>query len=93
MSTNVVPAWVKCLLLIACIVAGWWSFTGKSMPPEHDNSTYLTSGSSETASAFPAKAGANIRQFVTNPLEPTPVPGEGAVILRNPSTNYYRDQP
>lgn len=93
MSTNVVPAWVKYLLLIVCVVAGWWSFTGKSTSSEHEASIYLTSGSSETASGFPAKTGANIRQFVTNPLEPTPVPDEGTVILRNPSTNYYRDQP
>jgi len=93
MSTNVVPAWVKYLLLIACVAVGWWSFTGKSMPPEHDNSTYLTSRSSETASGFPAKAGANIRQFVTNPLEPTHLPDEGTVILRSSGTNYYRDQP
>lgn len=93
MSTNVVPAWVKYLLLIACVVAGWWSFTGKSMPSKHEASAYLTSGSSETASGFPAKAGANFRQFVTNPLEPTPVPDEGTVILRSSGTNYYRDQP
>jgi hypothetical protein len=93
MLTNVVPAWVKYLLLMACVAVGWWSFTGKSMPPEHCNSTYLTSGSSETASGFPAKAGANIRQFVTNPLEPTPLPDEGTVILRSSSANYYRDQP
>lgn len=93
MSTNVVPAWVKYLLLIACVVAGWWSFTGKSTPPEHDTSAYLTSGSSEAASGFPAKTGANIRQFVTNPLEPTPVPDEGTVILRGSGANYYRDQP
>ncbi len=93
MSTNVVPAWVKYLLLIACVVAGWWSFTGKSTPPEHDTSAYLTSGSSEAASGFPAKTGANIRQFVTNPLEPTHVPDEETVILRSSGTNYYRDQP
>lgn len=93
MSTKVVPAWVKYLLLIACVAVGWWSFTGKSMPTEHDNSAYLTSGSSEAASGFPAKAGANIRQFVTNPLEPTHLPDEGTVILRSSSTNYYRDQP
>lgn len=93
MPTNVVPAWVKYLLLIACVVAGWWSFSGKSTPSEHEASAYLASRSSEAASGFPAKAGANIRQFATNPLEPTPVPDEGTVILRTPGTNYYRDQP
>ncbi len=93
MSTNVVPAWVKYLLLFACVVAGWWSFTGKGTPPKHDNSSYLTSGSSEAARGFPAKTGANIRQFVTNPLEATPMPDEGTVILRSSGTNYYRDQP
>lgn len=93
MSTNVVPAWVKYLLVIACVVIGWWNFTGKSTPSEQKNSAYLTSGSSEAASGFPATTGANIRQFVANPLEPTPVPDEGTMILRTPGINYYRDQP
>jgi hypothetical protein len=93
MSTNVLPAWVKYLLLIACVIAGWWSFTGKSTSSEHETSAYLTSGSSDAESGFPAKAGANIRQFVTNPLEPTSVPDEGTVILRTPGANYYQDQP
>lgn len=93
MSTNVVPARVKYLLVIACVMIGWLSFTGKSTPSEHENSAYLTSGPSDAASGFPAKAQANIRQFVTNPLEPTPLSDEGTVILRGPGTNYYRDQP
>jgi hypothetical protein len=42
---------------------------------------------------LPAKAGANIRQFVTNPLEPTSLPDEGTVILRDTGTNYYRNEP
>jgi hypothetical protein len=93
MPTNVVPAWVKYLLLFACVAVGLWSFTGKSLPSKHETSTYLTGGTSEAASGFPAKTGANIRQFVTNPLEPTPVPDDGTVILRSSGTNYYRDQP
>lgn len=93
MSTNVVPAWVKYLLLITCVAVGWWSFAGSRTPSKHENSAYLTSGASEAANGFPAKAGANIRQFVTNPLEPTPMPDESTVILRSSGTNYYRDQP
>lgn len=93
MPTNVVPTWVKYLLLIACIAIGWWIFAGKSTSSEYEKSAYLTSGSSEASNSFLAKTGANIRQFITNPLAPTPLPGEGKVILRAPGTNYYRDQP
>lgn len=92
MPTNVVPAWVKYLLLIVGIAVGWWSYVGRSELEECGHSAYLTSWSSGTASGFPAKAGANIRQFVTNPLETTPMPDEVAVILLGSGTNYYRDQ-
>lgn len=92
MPTNVVPAWIKYLFFIVGIAVGWWSYSGRSEPEERGNSAYLTSGSSEAASGFPAKTGANIRQFVANPLEPTPVPDEATIILRTPGTNYYRDQ-
>jgi len=93
MSTNVVPTWVKCLLLVACLAVGWWSFTVKSTSSERETSAYLANGSSDAAIGFLAKAGANICQFMTNPLEPTSAPDEGTVILRTPGTNYYRDQP
>ena len=93
MPTNVLPAWIKSLLLITFLTAGWWSFTGKSRTPEHETSAYLMNGLPEVASSFSAKTGANIRQFVTNPLEPAPVSDEGKTILRTSGADYYRDQP
>lgn len=93
MPTNVLPTWVKSLLLILCLAVSWWSFADRKEPPQSGNYLYLTSGKSGSNRGFPAKAEANIRQFATNPLEPTPLPEEETVILQAPDANYYRDQP
>jgi hypothetical protein len=93
MPTNVMPLWVKFLMLVAAVAAGWWCWFGPSDPANRNSPVNQVSYSSDQGIGLPAKAGANIRQFITNPLEPTSLPGEGAVILRDTGTNYYRNEP
>lgn len=93
MPTNVMPTWVKLLMLVAAVAAGWWCWFGPSDPANHKSPVNQVSYSSGQGNGLQAKAGANIRQFVTNPLEPTVFPDEGAVILRDTGTNYYRNEP
>ncbi len=92
MPTNVMPAWVKVLMLVSLAIIGWCWFK-PAEPANRDSPTNQISYSSGRGSGLSAKAGANIRQFVANPLEPAPLPAEGTVILRAPGTNYYLDQP
>lgn len=93
MSTNVMPSWVKFLLLVAAVASGWWCWFGPSDPAKHKRPVTQVSYSSDQGISLQAKASANIRQFVTNPLEPTSLPKEGTVILRETGTNYYRNEP
>jgi hypothetical protein len=93
MPTNVMPSWVKLLMLLAAVVAAWWCWFGPSDPAYRNSPVNHVSYSSGQGNGLPAKAGANIRQFVTNPLEPASLPDEGTVILRDTGINYYRYQP
>jgi hypothetical protein len=87
------PSWIKFLMLVAAVAAGWWCWFGPSDPDNRNSSVNQVSYSSDQGIGLPAKAGANIRQFITNPLEPTSLPDEGAVILRDTGINYYRNEP
>ena len=93
MPTNVLPSWAKYLLVTTVLATGWWYFSGSSVRSVHRDNSYLTSTSSAAGNGLPGKVVTNIRQFVTNPLEPTSLPDEGAVILRDTGTNYYRNEP
>lgn len=92
MSTNVMPSWVKLLMLFAAVAVCWWSWFGPSDPVYRKSPVNQVSYSSGQEIGLPAKAGANIRQFVTNPLEPVSLPDEGAVILRDTGINYYHNE-
>jgi hypothetical protein len=91
MSTNVMPSWVKFLMLVSLAIICWCWF--KPAETNRDNPATQVSYSFGRGSGLRAQAGANIRQFATNPLVPAPLPDGGTVILRAPGINYYRDQP
>lgn len=93
MPTNVMPSWVKFLMLVTAVAAGWWCWFGPSDPANHKSPVNPVSYSSGQGNGLQTKASANIRQFVTNPLEPTSLPNEDTVILRETGTNYYRNEP
>ncbi len=93
MPTNVMPSWVKVLILVAAVAAGWWCWFGPSDTAYREKPVSLMSQPSGLGSGLSARAGANIRQFVTNPLEPTSLPYEGSLILRDTGSNYYYNEP
>jgi hypothetical protein len=93
MPTNVMPSWVKLLMLFAAVAAAWWCCFGPSDPTYRNSLVNQVSYSSGQGNGLQAKVGANIRQFVTNPLEPAALPDESTVILRDTGTNYYRNEP
>ncbi len=90
MSTNVVPRWVKYLLLIACVAIGWWCFAGEG---QSGKTACLGRGASPRGNNFLTKAAANISQLIHNPLKPPSSFDAWPVILRVEDKNYYRDQP
>lgn len=93
MPINVMPGWIKILLLALCLAAGLWLWEGSSNPRAQETKVFQAKPGSGLERGLPGKTGANIKQFVSNPLEPTRLPGEGLVILRDPKSNYYKDEP
>lgn len=79
-------------MLIAAVVVGWWCWFGPSDPAYREKPDSLVSQPIGAGSGLTRRTSANIRQFVTNPLEPTSFPGEGTVILRDTGTDYYRNE-
>ena len=93
MPINVIPRWVKVLILVLCLAAAWWLWSGSSNPPVQGSKAYLAKPASNLEHGLPGMAGAHIGQFISNPLEPTRLPEEGIVILRDKASSYYKDEP
>ncbi len=92
MSTNVMPLWLKFFMFSAILAAFWWCFAGQSDYTTYANVTYMTTNY-EMGGGLQSRAGANIRQFVTNPLEPVSLPDDSIMVLRRINDNYYQDEP
>ncbi len=92
MPTNVIPSWVKSLIMTVILVVVWWWWPGHQDRSTHKDEPILLS-SSDAENGLSDKIGANIRQFGTNPLEPAPLPEGGIVILRGSGQRYYQDEP
>lgn len=92
MPINVIPSWLKYFVMATILTICCWSVTGTSDRTKHDNTGCLASHS-ESGDNMSAKVGANIRQFVSNPLEPARGQDSGTVILRDAGNNYYQDEP
>lgn len=93
MPINVMPSWIKILVLALCLAAGLWLWEGSSNPRGQGTKAYLARPGSSLEHGLPAKAGANVRQFVSNPLEPARLPEEEMLILRDTTSSYYKDEP
>jgi hypothetical protein len=93
MPIDVIPRWIKILVLAMCLVIGWYLWDGDVNPKGREEGVFLAMPAPSLERGLPGKAGANISQFVSNPLEPTRLPEEGTVILRDTASSYYKDEP
>lgn len=93
MAIDVIPIWIKILVLALCLVTGLYLWNEDVNPKGREEGTFLAMPAPSLEMGLPGKAGANISQFVSNPLEPTRLPEEGIVILRGTASSYYRDEP
>jgi len=93
MPIDVIPRWIKILVLVLCMATGWYLWSGDVKSKGRDERAFLARNAPSLERGLPGKAGANISQFVSNPLEPTRLPEEGTVILRGSASSYYKDEP
>lgn len=92
MPTNVLPSWFKYLMISLALAACWWCLADSSNSTKHEYPIYTTNGSG-IGGGLHTRVGSNIRQFVTNPLEPISSSNDNGMILRDTNGNYYKNEP
>lgn len=93
MRLNVVPVWLKILLVLTGIALLVWSMRDTQPSAVRSGQhVMLARPQASRNHGLPGKIRNNLRQLVHNPLgKPSPA-GEEIIVLRDNSETYYRDE-
>lgn len=93
MYLNVIPGWLKSLLISSCLCLLVWSMLDKEPSSgKGEQRVLLAPPGADLDNGLTGKVQNNIRQIASNPLEKPPHAGEGAAVVRDNPENYYRDE-
>ena len=92
-ALNIIPGWVKILLLAACLGTLVWSIWERefSFDNQENPRALLVPPKTDLEHGLAGKIRNNVRQFASNPLERPPKPSEAVTVVREAPENYYRD--